>query len=319
MRFTTLIACVLILISAAAAAHAQPKDLTRIELNVFRVDAGTAVAHGRGYFAQEGLDVKATITGSSTEQMRGLSQGKFQIATGSFDNVLAWSGKEGAEILAVAKQTETPSLSLFARPEIKNWEELRGKKLAADAVDTAYALVLRKILLAHGLDLDRGDYQLAGVGNTPNRLASIVKGETVATILSPPVDGQAAKAGMIKMADHREVLPDYPGSSIIVTRRWAESHRAELVSFLRARNAAVAWTKDPANREAAVTVVADTLKIGRDDAANRLDELAKDGALNVAGLKNVLDLRVQFGFKLPMGNRLEKYYDESYFREAAGK
>jgi ABC-type nitrate/sulfonate/bicarbonate transport system substrate-binding protein len=318
MRFTTLIACILILISAAAV-YAQPKDLTRIELTVFRLDAGTAVAHGRGYFAQEGLDVKATITGSSTEQMRGLSQGKFQIATGGFDNVLAWSGKEGAEIVAVAKQTESPSLTLFALPEIKKWEDLGGKKLAADAVDTAYALVLRKILLAHGLDFARGDYQLIGVGATPNRLESMIKGETFASILSPPVDHEAEAAGMVKMAHHREVLPDYPGSSIIVTRRWAESHRAELVSFLRARNAAVAWAKDPANRDAAITVVADTLKIGREDAANRLDELATDGALNIAGLKNVLDLRVQFGFKLPMGNTLEKYYDESYFREAAGK
>ncbi|HEX2386143.1 MAG TPA: ABC transporter substrate-binding protein [Candidatus Binatia bacterium] len=318
MRFTTLIACILILISAAAV-YAQPKDLTRIELTVFRLDAGTAVAHGRGYFAQERLDVKATITGSSTEQMRGLSQGKFQIATGGFDNVLAWSGKEGAEIVAVAKQTESPSLTLFARPEIKKWEDLGGKKLAADAVDTAYALVLRKILLAHGLDFARGDYQLIGVGATPNRLESMIKGETFASILSPPVDHEAEAAGMVKMAHHREVLPDYPGSSIIVTRRWAESHRAELVSFLRARNAAVAWAKDPANRDAAITVVADTLKIGREDAANRLDELATDGALNIAGLKNVLDLRVQFGFKLPMGNTLEKYYDESYFREAAGK
>jgi ABC-type nitrate/sulfonate/bicarbonate transport system substrate-binding protein len=133
------------------------------------------------------------------------------------------------------------------------------------------------------------------------------------------VDVQAEKAGMIKMADHREVLPDYPGSSIIVARAWAESHRDELVRFLRARSAAVDWAKNPANREAAIAVVAETLKIGRDDASNRLDELAKDGALNVAGLKNVLDLRVQFGFKLPMGNSLERYYDESYFREAAGK
>jgi ABC-type nitrate/sulfonate/bicarbonate transport system substrate-binding protein len=302
-----------------AAVFAQPKELKKIELNVFRVDAGTAAAQGRGFFAKEGLDVHTTITGSSTEQMRGLSSGKFQIATGGFDNALAWSGKEGAELVAVAKQTESPSLSLFVRPEIKNWEDLRGKKLAADAVDTAYALVLRRILLAHGLDFARGDYQLIGVGATPNRLQSIIKGETLAAILSPPVDVQAEKAGMIKMADHREVLPDYPGSSIIVARAWAESHRDELVRFLRARSAAVDWAKNPANREAAIAVVAETLKIGRDDASNRLDELAKDGALNVAGLKNVLDLRVQFGFKLPMGNSLERYYDESYFREAAGK
>src|ERR1051325_9875445 len=137
--------------------------------------------------------------------MRGLSQGKFHIATGGFDNVLAWSGKEGAEIVAVAKQTESPSLTLFARPEIKKWEDLRGKKLAADALDSAYALVLRKILLAHGLDFTRDDYQLIGVGATPNRLESIMKGETFACILSPPVDTQAVNAGMVKMADHREV------------------------------------------------------------------------------------------------------------------
>jgi ABC-type nitrate/sulfonate/bicarbonate transport system substrate-binding protein len=317
MKFATIIASAVILIGAAA--HAQPTELKRIELNVFRVDAGTAVAYGRGYFAIEGLEIKATVTGSSTEQMRGLSTGKFQIATGGFDNVLAWSGKEGAEIIAIAQQTDAPSLSLFVRPEIKKWEDLRGKKLAADAVDTAYALVLRKILLVHGLDFTRSDYQLVAVGGTPNRLASLLKGETFASILSPPVDHEAKAAGMVKMAHHREVLPDYPGSSIIVARAWADRHRAELVSFLRARIAAVAWAKDPANREAAITVVSDTLKIGREDGANRLDELAKDGALNVPGLKNVLDLRVQFGFKLPMGNTLQKYYDESYYREAAGK
>jgi ABC-type nitrate/sulfonate/bicarbonate transport system substrate-binding protein len=318
MKILSVISLTAVPMLAAALAQAQPQD-RHIELNVFRVDAGTAAAHAGGFFSKEGLDVKVTITGSSTEQMRGLSQGKFQIATGGFDNVLAWSGKEGAELVAVAKQTESPSLTLFVRPEIKKWEDLRGKKLAADAVDTAYALVLRKILLVHGLDLARGDYQLVGLGATPNRLESMLKGETFAAILSPPVDRQAVDAGMVKMAHHREVLPDYPGSSIIVARGWAESHRAELVSFLRARTAAVDWVKNPANRDTAVTVVADTLKIGREDATGRVDELAEHGALNIAGLKNVLDLRVQFGFKLPMGNSLERYYDLSYFREAAGK
>ena len=319
MKSLTTFVATAVLIFSSAVAQAQTAELKRIELNVFRVDAGTAAAQAQGFFAKEGLDIHVTITGSSTEQMRGLSTGKFHIATGGFDNVLAWSGKEGAEIVAVAKQTESPSLTLFVRPEIKKWEDLSGKKLAADAVDTAYALVLRKILLVHGLDLARGDYQLVGVGATPNRLESMVKGETFACILSPPVDSQAMAAGMVKMAHHREVLPDYPGSSIIVARAWAESHRAELVSFLRARSAATDWVKNPANREAAITAVAEALKIGREDATGRVDELAEHGALNVAGLKNVLDLRVQFGFKLPMGNALERYYDESYYREVARK
>jgi len=319
IKILSVIGWITILIPLAGLAEAQPKELKKIELNVFRIDAGTAAARARGFFAAEGLEVNATVTGSSTEQMRGLSNGKFQIITGAFDNVLAWSGKEGAEIVAIAHQTDSPSLPLFVRPGIKKWEDLRGKKIAADAVDTAYALVLRRILLAHGLDLDRGDYQLIGVGATPKRLDSMVAGETFAGILGPPVDTSATAAGMVRMADHREVLPDYPGSIFAVNRAWAESHRAEMVSFLRARTAAVAWVRNPANREAAIQLVADELKMGREGATERVDEVAKVGALNAAGLKNVLDLRVQFGFKLPMGNSLERYYDASYFREAAGK
>lgn len=310
MAFTSLL--------IAVAAQAQPKELKKIELIVFRLDAGTAAARDQGFFAKEGLEINVTITPSATEQMRGLSKGVYHIATGSFDNVLAWSGKEGPEILAIAHQTESPTLPLFVRPEIKKWDDLRGKKLAADAVDTAYALVMRRILLAHGLDFDRGDYELVGVGATPKRLESMAAKETFAGILGPPVDKDALAAGMIKMADHREVLPDYPGSIFAVGRPWADAHRAELLGFLRARTAGFAWIKNPANREAAIKVVARESKLSPQGAAERIDEAAA-GPLNVSGLQGVIDLRTRFGFKLPMGGDIKNYYDGSYLKEATGK
>lgn len=312
------IALAMILIPLAGVARSQPKELKKIELIVFRLDAGTAAARENGYLAKEGIEINVTTTPSSTEQMRGLSKGAYHIATGSFDNVLAWSGKEGAEIVAVAQQTDSPTLPLFVRPEIKKWDELRGKKLGADAVDTAYALVMRRILLAHGLDLDRGDYELVAVGATPTRLESMVAKETFAAILGPPVDKAAAAAGMIKMADHREVLPDYPGTVFAVSRAWAESHRSELVGFLRARTAGVAWVKNPANRDAAIKIVARDLKLSPQGAAERIDETGI-GPLNVSGLQSVVELRTRFGFKLPMGGDMKAYYDGSYLREATGK
>src|SRR4249920_309522 len=90
--------------------------------------------------------------------MRGLSEGAWQIVSTAFDNVLGWSGREGAEIVAIAQVSQGIALPVYVRPEIKSWTDLRGKKLAVDAVDTAYALVLRRIILEHGLDFDRGDY-----------------------------------------------------------------------------------------------------------------------------------------------------------------
>lgn len=318
INILSVVGLVTMLIPLAGLAEAQPKEPKKIALNVFRIDAGTAAARAQGLFAKEGLEVDATITPNSTDQMRGLGRGAFQIITGAFDNVLAWSGKEGAEIIAVAQQTESPTLPFFVRPEIKTWEDLRGKKLAADAVDTAYALVLRRLLLAHGLDLDRGDYTLVTVGATAKRLDSMLAGETFAAVLNTPVDAKAAAAGMVRLADHREVLPDYPGSVFAVTRPWAESHRQELASFFRAWSAGAQWIKNPANREEAVKLAARELKLSPQSAAESVNELST-GPLNAPGLASALDLRTRFGFKLPMGGDIQPYYDESYFRAAAGK
>ena len=235
--------------------HAQSKELKKIRLNVFRIDAATATARAEGFFAAEGIEVDITLTPNSTDQMRGLSQGKFDIVSTAFDNVLAWSGREGAEIVAIAQISDKTVLPVFVRPEIKNWSDLKGKKLAADAVDTAFALVLRRVLLANGLDMTKGDYELVALGATGARLESMIKGETYAGVLNPPFDAKAIAAGMRRIGDSREVLPDYPNTLLAVNREWAEKNRETLVAYLRAWLKGMSWVKDPANREAALKLV----------------------------------------------------------------
>ena len=88
------------------------------------------------------------MTPNSTDQMRGISQGKYEMVSTPFDNVLAWSGREGTEIVTIAQISDRTVLPVFVRPEIKSWSDLKGKKFAADAVDTAFALVRRRVLLA---------------------------------------------------------------------------------------------------------------------------------------------------------------------------
>lgn len=305
--------------SSVARLNSQTKELKKIHLNVFRTDAATVAARVHGLFAAEGLDVEVTTTPNSTDQMRGVSQGKFEIASTAFDNVLAWSGREGAEIVAVAQISDKTVLPVFVRPEIKAWSDLKGKKLAADAVDTAFALVLRRVLLANGLDMTSGDYELVALGATGARLESMVKGETFAGILTPPFDVKALGAGMRRIGDSKEVLPDYPNTILAVNREWGLKNRDTLVSYLRAWLKGMSWVKDPANREAAIKTVGAELKLNPKQAADNVDELSHTGELNVPGLKVVLDLRTQFGFKLNKGDKLPLYYDAAYFNAARGK
>ncbi len=293
-------------------------------VNVFNVDAALTVARANGLFAAIGLDVDVMVTPNSTEQMRGLGKGSWQIVSTAFDNVLGWSGRlsaeaqagEGAEIVAVAQVAQGVILPVYVRPEIKTWEDLRGKPLAVDAVDTAYALVLRRVLLAHGLEMDRGDYRLVAKGTTEYRLDSMIAGETCAGVLNAPWDAKAA-AGMVRFADHREVLPDYPGGVFAVSRRWAVENRDLLVKYLRLWNDSLRWAHDEKNRGEALRLIAAEEKLDEKGAARKLAQLPASGKLNLAGLQSVLDLRIQFNLTPPMGKDIAVYYDESFYREAS--
>jgi len=210
-------------------------------------------------------------------------------------------------------------LPVFVRPEIKSWSDLKGKKLAADAVDTAFALVLRRVLLANGLDMAKGDYELVALGSTGARLDSMIKGETFAGVLNSPFDGKALEAGMRRMGDSRDVLPDYPNTIFAVAREWGQQNRDTVLGFLRAWLKAGAWVKDPANRAAAINLLGAELKLNPKQAAESVDELSTTGKLNLPGLQVVLDLRNQFDFKLPKGDKLPVYYDEAYVNAVHGK
>ena len=289
----------------------------RLLVNVFNIDAALAVARAKGMFADQGLDIDVMVTPNSTDQMRGLGKGSWQIVSTAFDNVLGWSGREVTEIVAIAQVAQGITLPVYVRPEIKTWEDLRGKPLAVDAVDTAYALVLRRVLRSHGLEMERGDYTLIAKGTTGHRLDSMIESETFAGVLNPPWDVKAAGAGMVRFADHREVLPDYPGGVYAVGLKWASENRALLLRYLRGWNEALRWCHDEKHRDDAIRLLAEAEKIDEKAAANRLRQLPRDGRLNLAGLQSVLDLRVQFKLTPPMGQDLAKYYDESFYRETS--
>jgi ABC-type nitrate/sulfonate/bicarbonate transport system substrate-binding protein len=286
-------------------------------VNVFNVDAGLVVARARGFFAANGLEADVMVTPNSTDQMRGLGLGSWQIVSTAFDNVLGWSGREGAEIVAIAQVAQGITLPVYVRPEIQTWEDLRGKPLAVDAVDTAYALVLRRILLAHGLEMDRGDYTLLPKGATGHRLESMNQGESFAGVLNPPWDAKADAAGMKRFADQREILPNYPGGVFAVNRKWANDNRAILTKYLAAWDQGLRWAQDVKNRDEAIKLIAEAEKIDEKNASNRLRQLPSNGRLNLAGLQTVLDLRVQFGLTPPMGENLPTYYDESFYNQTS--
>jgi hypothetical protein len=68
--------------------------LSRLRVNVFRVDAATLAARAQGLFATEGLEPEITITSSSTQQMRGLSNKSYDLVNTVGIAGFRWSSED---------------------------------------------------------------------------------------------------------------------------------------------------------------------------------------------------------------------------------
>jgi ABC-type nitrate/sulfonate/bicarbonate transport system substrate-binding protein len=310
--FASSVLCALVLVwPRPAIAQDQQRVL---HMSAFAPDALIELAQANGSLAAAGLDVQTAITPSSTEQMQGLSDGTYDIASTAFDNVLAWSGRAGATIVAIAQTDSGAVLPIVVRPEINDWSDLRGKPVAVDAADTAFAVVLRRVLRAHGLELNT-DYTFVPFGAPAARLAALQDGRAYAAILNPPFDAQGEAAGLKSFGDHKEVLPDYPGGVLAVRADWAEANRQDLEKFL------LTWIQAggfaAAHPDDAAAILAQATGTPAQAARMSLPVAFNGGAIQDAGLMTVLDLRNEFGYQLPMGPQLGVYIDTSYYQDAA--
>jgi ABC-type nitrate/sulfonate/bicarbonate transport system substrate-binding protein len=247
--------------------------------------------------------------------MQGLSAGRWDVAITAFDNLLASATREAVQSVAFAT-VDVTDVSLLVRPEIRAYDDLRGRPLAVDAVDTTFALVLRKLLLAHGLDLDRGDYTLVVVGGPQRRLDSLARGETFAALLGTGSEAAVPGAGLRALGHHGEMLSEYPGLQLAARADWLAANRDRAVRFLRAWQRGADWAIDPANRQAARELLTSTPGLSSAAAERALSLLRVDLRLEPTGLAGVRDLRVEFGYLPPPGPPIEPFYDASLYEQA---
>lgn len=288
------------------------------------------VAQAKGFFAREGIEVKVTPTPNSGFQMSGLINGKFQVASTALDNLIAYQEGQGtakterpADLITIMGGAST-ELALMALPSIKSVAELRGKEFALDSLSTGYAFVLRKMLEKNGLM--PSDYKFVAVGGTRERLEALRAGTMAAGLISEPFTTQAKKEGLSFLGEAVSSVGRYQATVQIANRWWAKENEKAMVGYIRAMISAVDWIYEPANRQEAIKILAEAVKISEAAATPSVigltegqGRLSPKGALDVEGVKTVLQLREQYGEPQKKMGAPEKYYDLTYYNKALGK
>ena len=247
--------------------------MSLVRLIAFSKPAALRAAEQQAYFAREGLTVEVELTRGSVEQIRGLLEGRWDIAHTAADNVMAYRDREGADLFVFAVIDLGVGQTLVVRPEVTSFADLRGRPLAVDAIDTGYAFVLRRMLANN--DLPWGCYELVPVGSTPQRLQALREGRVVGALLSSPAEGLRV------LAPAADYFPLYPGLTAATTRGWARAHEGELVGYTRALLAG-ARAADPGAAPPSLEQAKASLDVVR--------QLRQDLTGTTAGLEAYVDL-----------------------------
>ena len=307
-------------------ANAAPKTI-RVIAFPGAPNLPTFAAIEQGYFADEGLTVEVTTTPSSVFQAQKIAAGEFDIAFTAFGNVVAYSEGQGAAegghpdycVIMGATQLE---LSFVVAPEVKTYQDLRGRSIALDALSTGFAFVLYDMLERGGLN--KSDYTFAAVGATPQRWQSVKAGEHAGTLTIEPFTSIAKRSGFNVLSASTQLYDTYQGGIVAARRGWVKENPESAKAFIRSYLKGLAWTLDPVNREAAEALLLSKMpeiqpaaaKAVMDSLLSPRSGLTPKGDILPDGMKRVLALRSHYGTGGRELTNIDKYLELSFFKDA---
>lgn len=310
------------LVAGMAAAWSPAAAQTALRVNVFPSPQNLPlyVAQEKNLFAKRNLSVEIQVTPNSQAQRDGLVSGRFEIAQAGVDNALALIEVAKQDVIIVSGGS-TGLNEMVVRPEIKSYEDIRGKTVVVDATNTAFALLLYKMLDLKGIK--KGDYAVHPAGACSFRLAAMrADVNKVAAMMNPPCSTFAKRDGFPTFGMATDVIGPYLADGHWVMRAWARANTDTLVRYLKSIIEGYRWGADPANRTEVVAIMAKHLKIDNDVAAHAVElevgpngGLAKDANFDMPGFRNTLKLRAELEGGDPNADPA-KYIDLSYHQRA---
>jgi ABC-type nitrate/sulfonate/bicarbonate transport system substrate-binding protein len=284
-------------------------------------------AQEKGYFARHGIEVKLTPTPNSVFQLTSLIDGRFDIGMTAFDNVVAYM--EGQGEAPVSRQPELIAvmggdngfLSLVTVPEVKSFQDLKGKTLSVDALTTGYAFVLFDLLKRGGLTPN--DYKVERAGGVLQRWEALREKRHAATMLITPFDEIAKASGFHVLQYAIDVYGHYQGLVAATRRSWAAAEPKKVDGYIRGYLASLEWLYDPKNKDESIAILRKNLPQMSPELASQgyavllgPKGFMRKGEVDLAGMRKVLELRSEYGEPKKTLMDPGRYFDAKYYEAA---
>jgi ABC-type nitrate/sulfonate/bicarbonate transport system substrate-binding protein len=240
-----------------------------------------------GISRKYGIEIEPLLIAGGALNMQALVAGSLQMSQNSASSAIQ-GALRGAPIVLIATLENKMPFQIVARPEIKDPQQLKGKRIGIQRFggsnDTGVQWALR------AWKIDTRQVTMLQTGSTAARMTALERGHIDATILSYPDIYTARKLGMNVLADIGD-FSSYPNTCLMVTRSLIDKQRPLVKNLLKGHVEAIHYIRT--NRDGSLKILAKYLKVN-DPAAveatydffsRRMDPLPRTAP---EGIKNIL-------------------------------
>jgi len=206
------------------------------------------IAQEKGLFARDGIQLRSIRTDKA---MMGLLAGSFEVINGGTLTALL-AAEKGANLVLTHVLCNQPGEYLVLRKPLTMLRELEGETIGVFQIPSIVHLLVKRHLQRSGLDLNKITFR--ATGGSRERLASLVAGQTAATLLSANYAFRAQETGL-KIIGTPADWERIPWTTIAFRKPWAEANASLVVKYLRAIRRATLWLYDSVNFEEALRIL----------------------------------------------------------------
>jgi ABC-type nitrate/sulfonate/bicarbonate transport system substrate-binding protein len=281
------------------------------------------VADKQGFFAAQGIALDKQVEDPGSNKATGdvVSRAR-DVGVLPTDRFMR-EAKDGQALVMVGGLVNKVALSLIAARDMPDLASLKGQPIGYGDPEDVNTAVIKRFLKARGFA--DSDVQLVSFPDPGVVGAAVANGTVGASFVGPAQSARLRTSGFQWIGEATDVVKDFQSEGIVVRPDWARQNEETLVRLLRAVVLAERWITTPANHDPAVAILADTLHLTPQEAAQAYDQYVEkspsippQGDIDQAGVRAVGEMLAEIGVLKPPLPDPVRLTDTAYLQRARG-
>lgn len=225
-----------------------------------------------GIFRKNGLDADIVLITGGVRMTQAILSGSAPMGfTGA--TLVASAVAGGSDAVLMLGITNRLTYDIWARPEIKRPEDLRGKNLAVSGFGSSSHVASFLMLQHFKLDENKDKITFLVIGDEPTRAQALIAGRIDATIIDPSVSGPLREKGFSYLGNLQQLGVPFVNNALVSTRKYLKEQPRTAEAVVRSIVEGNAFMLNPANKPTVTAILTKHLRLEAKEAHKTYEDL----------------------------------------------